>query len=99
MTDPPIPPAPPQPETRSLPELLKENANLRLHIIQLEKLLEKAEARVTKKRDKPRVTVTKNPIPVTRVTKKGRPSSGNALTPAEKQRAYRERKKSPRNSQ
>jgi hypothetical protein len=28
-----------------------------------------------------------------RVTKKGRPNSGNALTPSEKQKAYRERKK------
>jgi hypothetical protein len=42
--------------------------------------------------------VTKKPtIPVTPVTKKGggRPKSGNALAAAEKQKAYRERKKSP----
>ena len=38
----------------------------------------------------PSITVT-GVTETLRVTRKGRPRSGNALTPAEKQRAYRER--------
>jgi hypothetical protein len=76
---------------KKIAELNTQVDQLNAEVANLKRRPEMGQPSVTKSVTKtPGVTVTKSP----RVTKTGRPSSGNALTASEKQKAYRERKKS-----